>query len=364
MIRNDCIYFKGETPCIHGLLCDNCPQFKPFQTKILVIKRGAMGDVLRTTALLPGLKRKYPKSTIFWVVDEDSTALLERHPEVDRIVPFNLENILPLFVEKFDVLFSLDKEKGSTALAEKISSSQKYGFGLNEHGNLSILNPASEYAYRLGVDNDLKFYRNQKTYQEIIYEMAELDYQGDPYTLCLQEADRERARLLFKKLRIPKSRPAIGLNTGSGTRFETKQWPPRYFAKLIDLLTSKLKANVFLLGGPKEKALNRSLECRARRKAFNTGSDNSLLEFAGILSFMDVVVSSDSLAMHLAVALGKNVVALFGSTCPQEISLTGRGAKLFAGVPCSPCYKSACSDMTCMKAIRPEQVFGEIRKIL
>ena len=55
MIRNDCVYFKGETPCIYRRLCDQCPYFRPFQTKILIIKRGAMGDVLRTTALLPGL---------------------------------------------------------------------------------------------------------------------------------------------------------------------------------------------------------------------------------------------------------------------------------------------------------------------
>jgi len=364
MIRNDCVYFKGEIPCVYGLLCDNCPQFKPFRTKILIIKRGAMGDVLRTTALLPGLKRKYPTGTVFWVVDEDSRELIENHPDVDRTIPFDLENVLPLFIEKFDVVYSLDKEKGSTALAEQVASPLKYGFGLNEHGNLSILNPASEYAYRLGVDNGLKFFRNQKTYQEIIYDMAELDYRGDPYVLHLKEDDRQRARRFFKKHRISKKRPAIGMNTGSGTRFETKQWPPRHFSRLIDLLTSKLGANVLLLGGPKEKALNRSLSEKARGRVFNTGNDNSLLEFAGFVSLMDVVVSSDSLAMHLAVALGQRVVALFGSTCPQEISLYGRGTKIFAGVSCSPCYKSRCEKMTCMKAITAEQVFREIRKIL
>ncbi len=364
MIRNDCVYFKGETPCIHGRLCDQCPHFKPFQTKILIIKRGAMGDVLRTTALLPGLRRKYPASTVSWVVDEESRDLVQSHPDVDRVIPFSLENILPLFVEKFDILISLDKEKGSTALAEQISSPRKYGFGMNEHGNLSILSQASKYAYRLGIDDELKFFRNQKTYQEIIYEMAELDYQGDPYVLHLKEGDREKARRFFKQRRISRRRPAIGLNTGSGTRFETKQWPPRHFSRLIDLLTSKLEADVFLLGGAKEKVLNKLLEKKARSKVYNTGNNNSLLEFAGFISLLDVIVSSDSLAMHLAIALGKKVVALFGSTCPQEINLYGRGTKIFAGVPCSPCYKSRCPDMACMKAITSEQVFGEIRKIL
>ena len=79
---------------------------------------------------------------------------------------------------------------------------------------------------------------------------------------------------------------------------------------------------------------------------------------------MDVVVSSDSLGMHLAIALGKKVVALFGSTCPQEISLYGRGTKLFAGAPCSPCYKQTCPDMTCMNDITPGQVFEEVVRLL
>ena len=88
------------------------------------------------------------------------------------------------------------------------------------------------------------------------------------------------------------------------------------------------------------------------------------MEFAGFVEAMDVVVSSDSLGMHLAIALGKPVVVLFGSTCPQEISLDGGGAKLFAGVPCAPCYKSACTEMTCMTEISPESVFEEICKVL
>jgi ADP-heptose:LPS heptosyltransferase len=68
--------------------------------------------------------------------------------------------------------------------------------------------------------------------------------------------------------------------------------------------------------------------------------------------------------MHVAIALGKPVIALFGPTCPQEITVYGRGAKLFAGVACAPCYKSSCPDMTCMSDISPAMVFAEVRKVL
>jgi ADP-heptose:LPS heptosyltransferase len=364
VIRTDCRHFQGEKPCSIAEVCEECVHFEPFRKKILIIKRAAMGDVLRTTTLLPGLERKYPEAAVFWVVDEESVDLLRHNPLIDRIIPFTWEGLLPLFAQKFDVLICLDKDAGATALAVKIASLQKLGFGMNEHGNLAVFNPGSSYALRLGIDNDLKFFKNTKTYQEIIAEAAEVEYRDDPYIFVLREEDRRKSREFFRRRRISGKRPAVGLNTGAGTKFLSKQWPAAHFRKLIRLLVSRLKANVFLLGGLRERALNRSLEQAAPRGVFNTGNDHSLREFAGFVDAMDIVVSSDSLGMHLAIALGKKVVALFGPTCPQEISLYGRGAKLFARVDCSPCYKTACEEMTCMKAISPERVFEEIRKAL
>ena len=133
-IRSDCVHFKGETPCAFKRLCEGCPEFTPFGTKILLIKRAAMGDVLRTTALLPGLKRKYPESSVFWVVDPESEDLLRHNPFVDRVFPFNPESLLALAAARFDVLICLDKDPGATALATLLPCERKSGFGMNEHG--------------------------------------------------------------------------------------------------------------------------------------------------------------------------------------------------------------------------------------
>lgn len=365
IIRSDCRHFRGDKPCTFKRLCAGCPHYQPYSqtTRILILKCRAQGDVLRTTPLLPGLKKGYPQSSITWLVDEESTELLAHNPCIDRILAFNLENILSLLEEKFDLLYCLDKEPGITALATKISAQRKFGFGLNEFGNLTIFNTASDYSYRLGIDDNLKFFKNQKTYQEMIYEIAELDYHGEDYIFVLQEEAKEKARYYFKKKKITAEKICVGLNTGAGTKFETKQWPKEYFLRLINLLNQKLKVNVFLLGGPREKELNLYLEKNSSTKIYNTGNDNSLAEFAGFLSLMDIVVSSDTLAMHLALALKKKVVVFFGPTCPQEIELYGRGAKLFAGVSCSPCYKQTCPDPRCMKKITPEQVFKEVKKL-
>jgi ADP-heptose:LPS heptosyltransferase len=364
MIRANCLHFKEDKPCKFNRSCKGCPHYEPFSKRILIIKARAQGDVLRTTALLPGLKRKYPQSHISWLVDGESEELLLNNSYVDKIYTFDFERVLPLLVQKFDVLISLDKEPSSTSLATKIKSSKKFGFGMNEFGNLSIFNKAAEYAYRLGFDDDLKFYQNKKTYQEIIYEIAETDYENDEYVFHLKDGANQKAENFFKKNSISKKKLAVGLNTGSGAKFETKQWPEENFLKLIDYLSTGLEANVFLLGGMREKKVNRYLEKKSKYRVYNTGSDNSLLEFAGFISLMDVIVTSDTLGMHLAIASKKKIIALFGSTCPQEIDLYGRGTKIFAAVPCSPCYKEKCPDPKCMKEILAEQVFDEIKRII
>lgn len=362
MVKADCRYYRGDKPCRQGFPCDDCDRYDRIASHVLVVKCRAQGDVLRTTALLPGLKRKYPGSFLTWLVDPESLELLQNNPYIDRILAMDLEGVLPLAAERFDTLICLDKEPVLTALASAVPASRKFGFGQNEHGRLVVFNPAAEYAWRLGMDDELKFRVNTKTYQEVAAQAAEVVYQRDEYVYALPEGAGRKAFEFFRRKRVPKGRLNIGLNTGAGTKFETKQWPAKNFLRLIGLLARNLKANIFLLGGPRERPFNAALEKKAAGKVFNTGTDNSLTEFAGFLALMDVVVCSDTLAMHVAIGLKKRVIALFGPTCPQEIDLYDRGEKLFLGAACAPCYKQACEDGSCLKDITAESVFEAVKR--
>jgi ADP-heptose:LPS heptosyltransferase len=358
------MHFKGEKPCRFKRVCDGCPEFKAFGPRVLVIKCRAQGDVLRTTPVLTGIRRKHPGAFITWLVDEETVDLLKPIELIDRVLPLNAETLLALQAQRFESVYSLDKDPGLTALAALVAAPFKFGFTLNAHGNLEGFTPAAAYSLRLGVDDELKFRINQKTYQRMIFEAAELEWRDDDYVFLLPEAAKAKAAAFFKAKRVPAERPSIGLNTGAGAKFTTKQWPEAHFLKLLKLLKRELKANLFLLGGPREKDLNKRLAAKAGVPVFDTGTDNSLLEFAGFLDRMDAVVCSDTLAMHLALALKKKTVILFGPTCPQEIETYGRGIKLFAEAACAPCYKQACPDPVCMKAIGPEEVLQALRRLL
>src|SRR5690606_3379040 len=97
----------------------------------------------------------------------------------------------------------------------------------------------------------------------------------------------------------------------------------------------------------------------------DTGCDNSLEDFLGLIELCDAVVTSDSLAMHLAIARKKQVIALMGSTSISEIDLYGRGEILSASFDCSPCYRKSCEKRpSCMDALDPNSVLQSILRSL
>ncbi len=362
--RLDCRYFRGEKPCQFQCDCPGCVHYAPMGKRILIIKLAAMGDVLRTTTLLHGLKRKYPQSHVTWITDGNALPALWNNPALDRVFAFSLESVLRLEVERFDLLICLDKEARATALAMRVAAEEKKGFGLDAGGNIFPLNPESEYAFRLGLSDELKFRKNRKTYPELIFEMCGLEYQGDEYILELSAGDRDFAREKLKRLGVREGDFVIGLNTGAGSAFANKDWPPENFVELIRRLGRENRIRVLLLGGPEEVERNRKIMAAAGRTAGDTGCDNTIGQFAAIVDGCDLVVTGDTVCLHIAIARKKPVVAFFGPTCAQEVELYGRGKKLVAGIDCVPCYRKSCDRLpNCLETITVETVLSAIRDL-
>jgi len=333
--------------------------------RILIVKLAAVGDVLRTTPLLCGLKRAYPQSHITWVVDREAYPLLKANPFIDRLLTFDFPSLLPLEMETFDLAIGLEKEPRGAALVSKVQAREKKGFGLGPEGNIYPLNRASEYAFSLGLSDELKFYRNEKTYPEMIFEISELDYQKDDYLLYLSPEDISFAEKFAKKAGLKKGEVVIGLNTGAGEVFANKAWTVEGYLELIRRLRKEPKVRLLLLGGPGEKERNRKILKAVGKAVIDTGCGNSLGEFAGLIQLCDLVITGDTTALHLAIGLKRKVLALFGPTCPQEIELYGRGEKIASSLSCAPCYRRRCDlSPNCMEAITAEEVMKKIRDMI
>lgn len=363
--KTDCRFFLGSKPCRFKRLCPECPHYDPYDCRILIIKLAAAGDVLRTTPLLTALKRRYPGAQITWVTEPHGYELLKGVEEIDRLMVADLGTYTGLAAEKFDRVYCFDKEPLATGLAAAVQAETYLGYGQNEAGALITLNEASAYAYRLGLDDELKFRGNTKTYPEIVFEMAELPYAGEEYLFSLHPSEKAKALRFADQHQLQEAPLVIGINTGCGPAFQMKKWTVENILGFIDLVSRKMKAKVLLLGGPREAERNREIMERTPHQVLDTGCDNSLREFAGFIDVCDVLVVGDTLAMHLGIALKKKILLLIGSTSWTEIDLFGRGRKLISDMACAPCYKRTCEfDPWCLQQITPDQVYEALEAVV
>lgn len=364
-IKFDCRYFSGDKPCRFKARCISCKHYSSMDKRILIIKLASAGDVLRTTSLLAALKKKYPACHISWLVKHPAQELLETNPLIDRLLVYGLETVILLKAESFDLVISLDKAIEAVSLAALIKADKKYGFGLNEKGKIYPFNKESEYSFMLGLDNNLKFHRNQKTYQEMIFEISGLNYKNEEYELMLSPRELDFADNLFRRNKLDRNGVVIGINTGAGTIFANKHLSFRKTVGLIRLLKKQIKAKILLLGGPLEKKLNRLITARAGSGVINGGCENSLKEFSALVNKCSVVITADTLALHIAIALKRPVAAYFGPTCHQEIDFYNRGIKVVTGSACAPCYRNQCDKLpTCMDDINLGQIVKAVKCLL
>jgi len=358
-----CKRFSGYKPCFpdHNCWEDGCKDNIPVGKKILIINLDAMGDVLMTTAQLPGIKRKYPQSTIYWITLKNALPLLYNNPLIDHIYPFDAASMLILQQMKFDYVMNVDKSQQSCALLNSLNSINKFGFGLDENGKIVPVNKGAHYNYKLGMDDHFKFKVNNRTGQDYLAETFELDYKGDEYTLELTQDEKTFVENYKKKVGIKKKDRVVGFNTGCSELYPNKKMTIDQHIFLIKLLLKK-KYKVVLLGGPEDTERNKKIYSQFKGRIISTPTTEGLRQGVCYENIPEIVVTGDSLGMHIAIGLKKFVIAWFGVSCWTEIELYDRGIKLFQeDLFCSPCWKKQCPyNLECIQMIDLERIIIEI----
>ena len=155
-----------------------------------------------------------------------------------------------------------------------------------------------------------------------------------------------------------------------GANWERKRWPVENFAELAERIVSQLDWDVILSGAVKdiwlcEQVLER---CARKDRIFNLAGKTTLGQLAYLLSQASIVVSNDSGPLHIAAAVNKRVIGIFGATSPSVTGLYGdlKGNNLFSSVKCQrPCYKDSCdNELLCMRSISVDMVMNKIRDII
>jgi heptosyltransferase-2 len=315
-----------------------------------------MGDVLRSTALLPPLAEAHPRAAITWITRKESVPLLQRNPYVAEVLELGPEALVHIQTRTFDRVINLDASKTSAALAAAARSSRKDGFVLDERGYVQPTNDAARRWLEAGVFDDIKR-QGRSTYQDCMADILGLAGRKHHYVFDLCDDELDRARAHLESIGLDFERPVIGLNTGAGGRWPLKQWREDGYLELATRLRRQADVQFLLLGGPGERERHERLKAAAKVPLLDPGCDNTVRHFAALLAHSQVVVTGDTLAMHLSLALGKRTVVLFGPTSAAEIDLYGLGEKVVPNMTCLSCYKTSCDFVpNCMDLISPDMV--------
>lgn len=366
----DCRYFRGDKPCKYAQGgpggCGNCAYYSPMGTRILIVKLDALGDVARTTTLLPALHNTYNPVHITWLVAPEGIELLEDNPLVDVFLPYDPASLERLRVEKFDIVLSLDKAHRACAVGEIANAHDKRGFGLSQYGTVYPLNSDADYAFRLGLSDELKFRKNTRTYQDIIFQCAGLKFNGEDYSIPLNDNARANADEFLQNADVDRKERLIGINLGGGAAFAHKMWGVDKCVEFVREIQKEMAGcRILLFGAAREADKLRAISDEVGKMAIPADTGRSLKYFQALLGCCDLIVTGDSLGMHLALASGAKVVALFGPTCAAEIEMYNRGEKIVSPLKCAPCYRPDCEESpTCMDAITVDMVMGAVKRLI
>lgn len=349
-VKLDCRHFRGSVPCkpnkLYGVMCDDCNYYEKVNKKILIIKLGAAGDVIRTTPLLFPIKKEYPDSKIYWLTQSPKLVPAQTTPRADEILKYDLKNVSFLESVEFDWVINLDKDNEAISLADRIKAKRKSGYVMKD-GYCYPADEKAEHKFLTGIfDNISK--ANTKNYIEEIFEICGYEFSGEKYLLDVDaNADMD--------WHIESGKKVIGLNTGCGERWTSRLWKDEYWIELIKKFT-KADFEVVLLGGPQEDEKNKKLANATKAKYFGYFD---LPVFINLMNKCDAVISQVTMAMHIAIALGKKLILMNNIFNPNEFELYGNGSIIQPSKECICFFMPVCinKEYKCMDHLLPEDVF-------
>lgn len=303
--------------------------------KVLIIKLGysetldgeigmitSLGDVFRSTVLL----HLYKNAHVTWLVDEKSFPLLKGNLFIHRILSYNLTSVLQLQSERFDTVINLEKVPGICAFSDSINAWRRYGFRFDTENGVALAYDGSQHVLEICLDAEHKK-KAKKYWERILFEMVGAKWQGEGCILGY----KPNSEIIYD----------IGFNYDVGKKWPNKAWPKDFWKELERLIGSKYTIS------------------------WQQGLKN-IEEYFEWINSCRIFVTNDSLGLHLAIALNKKVVALFGPTLASEIYISN-GMKLIPqfNYDCIPCLCQKCTQSkSCMYYIEPKIVFDAIECIM
>ncbi len=363
--------------------------------RILLIKPSAVGDVIHALPVLARLRTRYPGACIDWLLNPAIADLVQHHPALSNVVPFDrhllarlgrswpatatlFELVAGLRRARYDLVIDLHGQFRSALLTLASGAPVRLGFDRPRKKVQRASRPLVESAYRHGWTGAREgawlAYSHRIPIPTLDVHAVDrylwlgplLGFDAGPpeFHIPIPEAADERVEAMLRPHGLL-DRPLAVLVPG--TAWESKHWTAEGFAEVGRHLL-RTGYGVVLTGAARERP-----RCQAVAAACPGACDLSgrtaLSELAALLRRASVCVTNDSGSMHLAAALGRRVVSVFGPTDPVWVGPFGQPEGVVrAGVPCAPCYlrqlRRCSHGHVCMSEVTARMVIERVERAL
>ena len=349
-----------------SLFVYNCLIMPEVLKNILIIKPSSLGDIVLALPALAALRRSFPDAEISWLVRPEFAPLLENHPHLTKIIPFDrkflgkawfnpfalgflLSLIQQLRRSNFDIIFDFQGLFRTASLAWLSDCKKRFGMAnAREFGRIFYTHkvPQNQDCIHL-VDYYLK-----------IVKAAGASDVGVQFVFPQNVTAADSVKKLLAKHNIKPDNYAV-LVTGSAR--EDKRWPIERFVQLADRISSAFGLSVIMTGSASERSYIEKSKETANVSIANLAGKTSLAELVALLKDARLVVSGDTGPGHIAAALGVPVVLIFGPTNPARVEPYKRGECVAAVDPAGRGLKADSYDPRhSIIHITVEQVFEKV----
>jgi ADP-heptose:LPS heptosyltransferase len=356
--------------------------------RILVHNFTRFGDLLQSTPLLMGLKTLYPDSEIVLAVYRCFQEICEGFPFVDMVISFDGDGLKDAVLrsgdgllqgyryvrsyadmlreKRFDLVINLSHSRASCIFLALLQIPQVIGSIADRSGALYTVHPWANYFRNMSLHRVASAFNLVDVYRrmgDVPAGPRRLIYEVPPSAQAV--ADRWLRTLFGHALDGEDPPMLIGLQPGASQ--DSRRWPAAAFAQLGKALCDDLGARIIVFGTADEAAMGEVIVQACRGRALSLMGQTSLAQLAAVLQRCRLLITNDTGTMHLACAVGTQVIALFmGPALFHQTGPYGEGhVVLQAEIPCAPCnYLVRCTNQVCKEQLRWKNVLEIVKWVI
>jgi len=333
--------------------------------RIVLIKPSALGDIAHSLPVLSALRRRYPKAHIAWVVNTIYEPILRPHPDLNEIIPFDRgmtkRGVMASVVGFWRFFRELRRKSFDLAIDLQ---------GLLRTG---LMTRATKAPVRIGLASARE--GSRWCYTHLVADELDTMHAVDRYWMI---AEKLRATEGGKKFDLPvepeaqawakqqlANLPRPWIAVGVGARWLTKRWPPEHFAAIVNQAIAAFGGSAVFVGTKDEMPLAELAAAKIVGPKLNVTGTTTLPQLAALLGECDVMIGNDTGPLHLAVALGRPVVAPFTCTKVRRTGPYGpQNRAVETTVWCAGSYLKQCDRLECMAELTPGRLWPSFEEVL